>query len=112
METAVLSKGLAILILSAIVFLYIMPLVICVLITIATLFRSFFRDISINKYHEHYVYPMNIGEFLKRMFWSFIPVINIMLVLDFVSKYKFYKKFGNMISYLLEKKATYFVFNE
>jgi hypothetical protein len=45
---------------------------------------------------------MSIGEFIKRLLWSFVPLLNIILVIDFISKYSFYRKFGSSIKTILE----------
>jgi hypothetical protein len=45
---------------------------------------------------------MTIGQFVKLMALSFVPGVNIVLILDFISKYRFYKKFGSFIKSILE----------
>lgn len=103
METTVTATWPLIFNIAVVVLLYIIPMVICVSITIVTMTRSFFRNIGVDKFNTNYVYPMSVGEFIKRMFWSYVPIMNVVLIFDFISKYRFYKKFGSSIQSVLER---------
>jgi flagellar biosynthesis protein FlhB len=84
------------------ILLYIVPLAIGLIVTFVVMIKSFFRNTDTDKYSDKYIYPMSIGEFIKRLLWSFVPLLNIILVMDFISKYSFYRKFGSSIKTILE----------